>query len=510
MIEMADEYTYKTGVCGLDEVMLGGFIDGHSVMIEGYTGTGKTIFGETILVGGINEMGENGVIVSFEQLPESLYRDALSLGWDFRAMERENKLRVVFISPATLIEELTAQISRVGELIAQIDARRLYIDGINMLEMVERDPFLKRQLIDRVIAAFRREGLNVYFSRERPESTPLGTSAESYIADTVIQLSHIQQHNRRIRYAEVVKSRGQNSLSGLHTFKIERGGITIYPRQKTPVLQPLPVVYGQNRLNFGVPGLDDILRGGVFQRSSTLIAGSSGTGKTLLCLQFLLNGARRGERGLFVSLEEPADQIIANARSLGADIDRLLGDKMINILSMSPLETDINEQIIAVREAISRDEVKRFAFDSLSNYEDLLPEEDYKDYVYAFLAFVKSSGVTSLFTSEIRALTAVERVTSYGTSYLLDNIIMLRFVELENSLRRIIAVLKTRGSSHGNEIREYVISDQGIELVPLDPRVSVPVLSLQQYSHVLTAFPVPRQGRGSRASRENPEKKADL
>jgi circadian clock protein KaiC len=177
---------------------------------------------------------------------------------------------------------------------------------------------------------------------------------------------------------------------------------------------------------------------------------------------------------------------------------------------MSPLETDINEQIIAVREAISRDEVKRFAFDSLSNYEDLLPEEDYKDYVYAFLAFVKSSGVTSLFTSEIRALTAVERVTSYGTSYLLDNIIMLRFVELENSLRRIIAVLKTRGSSHGNEIREYVISDQGIELVPLDPRVSVPVLSLQQYSHVLTAFPVPRQGRGSRASRENPEKKADL
>jgi len=153
---------------------------------------------------------------------------------------------------------------------------------------------------------------------------------------------------------------------------------------------------------------------------------------------------------------------------------------------------DINEQIIQVRQVLEQHDIKRLVFDSLSSYRDLLPEVEYKDYVYALLLFIKGSGVTALFTEEILALTAVERITSYGTSYLLDNIIMLRFVELANTLRRAIVVLKTRGSDHASDIREYEISKGGINILPLDPSIEVPVLAMQQYSHILTPFPAPQ------------------
>lgn len=492
------KYMYRSGVPGLDEVMLGGFLRGHSVMIEGYTGTGKTSLGESIIHAGIVQFDEHGVIVTFEQLPETLYRDALSLGWDLRALERQDKLRVVFISPATLVEEVTAQISKVNELISDVDAQRLFIDGINMLETVERDPFLRRRLIDQVIAAFRREGLSVFFSREKPEATPLGAAPESYIADTVIQLTQVLRHHRRIRFLEVIKSRGQDSLNGLHTFTIGPGGVTVYPRQTLPALQPRPVAFGETRAAFGVEPLDQMLQGGLFKRSATLLAGSSGTGKTLLCLQFLIHGAKTGEPGLFVSLEEPVEQVINSARNLAPDVDRLVQSRALTVLQFSPLEVDVNEQIVRVRDAVKSLGVTRLCFDSLSNYQDLLPEVEYKDYVYALLAYVKSLDVTSIFTSEIRELTSVETITPYGTSYLLDNIIMLRFVELANTLRRALVILKTRGSGHANDIREYEITGEGIRILPIDPSVPVPVLSIQQYSHILTGFPLPVE----RAARE--------
>ncbi|MBI2953895.1 MAG: hypothetical protein HYY30_06245 [Chloroflexi bacterium] len=193
-----------------------------------------------------------------------------------------------------------------------------------------------------------------------------------------------------------------------------------------------------------------------------------------------------------ISFEEPVEQLVASARNLAPDVDDLLKSGALAILHMSPLETDINEQIIKVREAIGNGTVKRLVFDSLSNYEDLLSEVEYKDYVYSLLLFIKSSGVTALLTTEIRELTVVERITTYGTSYLLDNIIMLRYVELANTLRRAIIVLKTRGGGHANDIREYVIARGGIQVLPIDPSTAVPVLSLQQYSHILTAFPAPR------------------
>ena len=226
----------------------------------------------------------------------------------------------------------------------------------------------------------------------------------------------------------------------------------------------------------------------------------------MLCLAFLINGARQGEPGLLVSLEEPVEQILSNARSIAPDVDDLVQSHTLKILTMSPLETDINEQIVLVREQVGAGGVKRLAFDALSNYVDVLPELEYKDYVYALLSFIRTSGVTSLFVEDIRQLTEVQMVTSYGTSYLLDNIIMLRFVEVANELRRAIVVLKTRGSDHARDIREYVITGQGLEILPIDPGISVPVLSLQQYSHILTGFPVPREegaprGTGRRSTR---------
>jgi circadian clock protein KaiC len=480
---------YRSGVPGLDEVMLGGFLPGRSIMIEGYTGTGKTVLGMSIVEAGIREAGEAGVIVSFEQLPETLYGDARSLGWDLRELERQDKLRVVFVSASTLVEEISTQIGRVNQLLAEIDARRLFLDGINMLDTVERDPFQRRRLIDRVLASFRREGLNVFFSREKAELSPLGTTPESYIADTVIQLSYVQQHGRRTRYLEVVKSRGQPTLNGIHSFTIGLSGVKVYPRQKAPLLQPTSLGFLDERASFDVPGLDDMLDGGLYRRSTTLIAGSSGTGKTLLSLQFVIAGAQRGERGMYISLEEPAEQIIGNARILAPNVEQLVAAGILTVLSMSPLEMDINEQIVRVRQALSGGNFRRLAFDGLSNYEDLLPEVEYKDYVYALLTFLKAQGVTAVVTSEIRGLTAVERVTEYGTSYILDNIIMLRFVELGNTLRRALVVLKTRGSGHANDIREYVITSQGIDIIPINPNVPVPVLSMQQYAHLLTQYP---------------------
>ena len=151
-------------------------------------------------------------------------------------------------------------------------------------------------------------------------------------------------HSRRVRHTEVVKSRGQDSLGCLHTFKIGEGGITVFPRQKAPLLQPRPVAYEEEKLAFGVQGLDEMLEGGVFRRSSTLIASSSGTGKSLLSLQFLIDGARRGKPGLFVSLEEPSEQVINNARVLAPEADELVQQGKLTVIHLSPLETDKRTQ----------------------------------------------------------------------------------------------------------------------------------------------------------------------
>lgn len=177
----------------------------------------------------------------------------------------------------------------------------------------------------------------------------------------------------------------------------------------------------------------------------------------------------------------------------------LIQSGSLTVMYLSPLEVDVNEQIIRVREALRAHQVVRLALDPLSNYEDVLPAVEYRDNIFALISFVKSSGVTAPFTTEIRELTAVERITSFGTSYLVDNIILLRFVELANELRRAVVVLKTRGSDHSNDIREYVITREGIKILPIEPSFAVPVLSMQQYSHVLTPYPVPREGAAEKA-----------
>lgn len=461
-----------TGITGLDEVLHGGLIRGNSILVEGKAGVGKSIFGLQFLVNGAIQHGERGLLLSFDVEPNKLYRDAMHMGWDLKQLEAEGTLRVIMASPKTALEQLQKERSPLDRVLKQMNPSRLVIDSVTLLRDLLPDRATLRKMVKILLNSAAREGLTAMLIAEiiGPD-TEYGIVERSAV-DAIFLLSAELYEGREyeLRRLRVVKARGQAFVTGNHTYRIrDRQGIELFPRVASAPESPLPLQLSSERDSFGIPALDTMLGGGTYPGTATMIAGSTGTGKSLLGLQYILAGIQAGQRALIINMEETPEQIVRNAKVLNLDLAPLVESGMLRLMYADPAEVDLNQHLGVVMEDVRTRGVRRILVDSVTNYAVIAPNESqFKDSLFTLVSFLKASGVSSLFTSETAELMDAPRVTEQTVSVFVDAIMLLRYVQTEQTLSRQLLVLKTRGSDHAKDFRTYTIGPGGFHLAEPD------------------------------------------
>jgi len=451
-----------TGIKGFDELLLGGIVRGNAVLVEGVPGAGKTTFGIEFIYRGITEFGEPGVIVTCEQLPQSMYRDALNFGWDLRALEEAGKLRILCTSPEVLADP---EVNLVEEVAREVGARRILVDSISHFRSVFDDPLSLRRLVYGFCNGLRRLGLTALLVKERENEGNREYAFEEYVVDAVIRLENKERPGlHRHRVLEISKTRGQEHIPGKHTFRITDEGIKVFALTGTKNFTGR--AHENELLHTGVPGLDNLLRGGLPRGACVTVVGGSGTGKTLLGMQFLARGALDyGEKGIFLSLEEIPSHIMANARHFNWDLHTLQEQGMIKIIYMPLSEMEIDETIIGLGEQAGTFGASRLVIDSIYG---LLSRIDnaavLHEKLYSLVTHLNSLNCTTLLISPAWETAAGGKAEVIHS--VVQGTILLKSNMLQNRRVRQLEIYKMRGVNHatGNHLLE--IGDSGMQVFP--------------------------------------------
>ena len=499
---MASDGVVRTGIPGLDGILLGGIPRNNVILVEGQAGSGKTLLGTEFIYRGITEFNEPGIIVVFEVSPDKLIRDAATLGWDLAELQKQKKLQLIFTSPHVLDQELRSADSLLLETAGEMGAQRIFIDGIGLLGQAIHaaaapavGPGSYRDAVQQLIEGLNREHLTAMLSHELGDWSEMQPNSEAaeFLADTVIRLKRGLRQRRVHRSIEIVKSRGQDYDPGEHTLSIENGkGLEVYRR----VQAPLPIALVQptstdRRSVIGVEALDALLGGGIFAGSTTMVVGLSGVGKTVLGTQILREGAlRQNKRGLLISLDEHPAQIVRNAETLGLNLQSQIDDGTIHVLFDSPQELNIDVHFAKIIRTIEEHDIQRMVIDGMTSYSTALQDQSaYRDFFHALVAYSKHRLMTTFFSYENPEFLGVSTfMPDFPVSSIVDNIILLSLVEIKSSLRRCVTVVKARGSPHEFDSREYVIGQGGITLLPFDETVAK-ALPFASYSGILSRAP---------------------
>lgn len=490
---MIEDGYVRTGIEGLDEVLLGGVQRQNNILVEGAAGAGKTTLGLGFIHAGAALYDEPGVIVSFELEPEKLLRDARGFNWDLEGLIAAGKVKIIQTTPAVLLSEFRSTDGAFSEELRAIGAKRLLIDGLTPLRLyaeMHDSPF--REDVHLLVEGLSRLGVTTLVTAERDEGgTESGTSHERYVFDTIISLTRQELRRRVHRTLSVVKSRGQDFISGSHAMRIEAGaGILVYRRaQSRPIVtpdQPTSTV----RVSTGSDALDAMTDGGLYEGSITMVTGISGTGKTVLGVQFLTSAIQAGHKALIVTLDEHPKQLIRNARTLGFDLEAQLASGKLFLHYESPLELELDVHFDSVVKLVEKEGISCVVFDSVAVYESATADRT-SDFLYALADYMKHRLATVLFNYESPELLGVSQISEeLKGSHLVDNIVLLSYVEISTQLRRAIAVPKVRGSKNVQVTREYTIGQGGITLVQEanvpDP---VPQLPFSSYYGLLARSP---------------------
>lgn len=501
---MAESELIQTSIYGLDLIFLGGILRGNVILVEGAAGTGKTLMGLEFIYRGITAYQEPGIIVVFEMTPGKLVRDAAGFGWDLEALQQQNRLKIIFTSPQVLEQELRSPDSLLLEAASEIGAQRIFIDGLSLLRTVSNgangapgNGFVGyRELLQQLLEGLQRENLTAMLAHEVSAHEPQAATLEvaEFLADTVIVLTRERNHRGIRRNLEIIKSRGQDFDAGQHTLRITSGtGLEVFrrvqARPRSDLAQPTSTAI---RSVIGVEPLDTLLGGGIFDGSTTMVVGLSGAGKTILSVQLLLEGAQKqNKRGLLVSLDEHPAQIMRNAETLGLNLREHVDAGTVQVLYESPQELDIDAHFDRVIRVIEAARIERLVIDGMTSYSSALETDRlYRDFFHALVGYSKDHLLTTFFNYENPEVFGLTHfMPDFGVSSIVDNIIVMNFVELGNTLRRAITVAKARGSEHQFVTREFTIGPGGLSLLPVDESNMLPVLPFQRYYGLLSRAP---------------------
>lgn len=458
-----------THIPGFDFVARGGLPEGRTTLVAGSAGSAKTIFAVQFLAAGIVEEGHPGVFVTFEDLPEELRRNMRSFGWDIEKWEREKKWAFVDVSPdfedPTPIVgtyDLGGLTSRIVHAVKTIKAKRVALDSLSALFMTLPDAAALRGELFKIMTALKQLGVTVVFTGERTDEYGHVTRAEveEFVSDNVVILRNLLTDERRRRTMEVLKFRGASHERGEVPFTITDKGIVVIPLTAQELTQTSSTV----RTTSGIARLDEMCGGGFFRDSVILVSGATGTGKTLMVTQFMNGGIEAGEKSLLFAFEESRDQLIRNAAAWGMDFQKMEEKGQLKIVTQYPHAMPMEDHLVAMRKIIEEFQPDRVAVDSLSALERVFSLRSFREFVIGLTALLKRASIASLFTSTTPTLQGGGSITEKHISTLTDSIILLRYVEVGGSMRRVIALLKMRGSAHDPDIHEYTIESDGMRI----------------------------------------------
>lgn len=471
----SDTPRVKTGISGLDEILTGGIPRGNVTLIEGAIGTGKTTVGVEFIYRGITMFNEPGVIVLFEVSPDMLARDAAGLGWDLPALEQAKKLKVIYTTRDIFRQEMQQPDSLLLEESNNIGARRIFIDGAATLlpPSTLRDA---RETFHILVQGLQRERLTAMVALDAEVLTEreFSTRLEESIADTCIRLRMEENQRAAGRSIEIVKSRGQDFQMGRHSMRIVDGkGIEVYRRVQAP--RPAgrdraPALDATTRVSSGIPGLDPLLNGGYFLGSTTVMAGISGVGKTVMGLQYIAEGARLNERSMLLSLDEHVPQLLRNASSIGIDLHKALDSGIVMMQCDSPQEINIDHHFHRIEKLVQEFKPRRVVIDSLSSYGMGLGTQGrlFRDFFHALVALMKAQQIAAVYNLENPEMLGMSSMMgAFHMSSLVDNIVLMNFIELGDTFRRGLTVGKMRSNLVNHSTHECeIVSGAGMRVLP--------------------------------------------
>jgi circadian clock protein KaiC len=486
----------STGSSALD-ALLGGGIPVRSVtVIAGEPGAGKTVFTLQMLFC-LARQGKKCLYfttLSEPALKKIRYMQSFSF-FDAGLLD-EN---IVFADVGSTLRRGVARDS-IEHMIQRVETDRpdvVVVDSFKAFrDFLPRDPEGRTFIYDLAVT-MAGWGATTFLVGEYT-AEEIATLPEFVIADGILRLTHEREGLTVVRELEVFKLRGANHMTGRHFFDIDVDGFAFYPRVRGPDVQQGAPVDVADRVGTGVPDLDALVGGGLPRTSATIVEGGTGTGKTLLGLHFLLEGARHGEPAILFTLEETPAQLRAAAKGFGWDLALLESQQRLLISYTSPVELSPDRFLHQMLRQIERLAARRVVLDSLTSIALGVPSQRrFRELIYALTKHLRSLGVTVVMTMEVPELLGTVQLTGHGVSSTADNLIFLRYVEVEGRLDRAVSVLKVRGTGHSTELRRFYIDGRGAH-------IGGPFEDLRG---VLTGVPQPWPRPRSASSRRAPLKK---
>jgi circadian clock protein KaiC len=450
----------STGSSPLDMVLGGGFPARSVTVVAGQPGAGKTVLALQAL---FHHARQGKKCLYFSTLSEPAlktirYVQAFSF---FDANLIEDRLLFIDLGSALRNGGPEKALQPLIDRVESEGADFVVIDSFKAIHDLLPDSASSRMFVYDLAVGMAAWGATTLLVGEYT-AEEIGTSPEFAIADGIVQLTNERQELTAARQFEVLKLRGANYVTGRHFFEIGPEGIMFYPRVRGPAITDDPPVDHTDRVATGVPGLDALLRGGLPRTSTTIVEGGTGTGKTLVGLHFLLEGAQRGEPGILFTLEETPAQIRAVAKGYGVSLAALEAQGRLVINYTSPVELLTDRFLDDALRLIAKVGARRVVLDSLTGMAlSVVSPRRFRELVYALTKHTKAAGVTLLMTMEIPELLGTAQLTGHGVSSIADNLIVLRYVEMQGQLGRAVLVLKARGVGHVTELRHFVIDDHG-------------------------------------------------
>jgi circadian clock protein KaiC len=457
-----------TGIQGLDEVTGGGLPRGRPTLVSGGAGSGKTLFALEFLVRGATQYSEPGVFISFEETIPDLTINAASLGFNLDRLVAEKKLFVdhVSITRSEIGEtgeyDLDGLFIRIADAVQRVGARRVVLDTIESLFADLPNPGILRAEIRRLFNWLKEKGLTTVITAERDQPDKLTRNGiEEFVSDCVILLDHRMREEISTRRLRIVKYRGSTHGTNEYPFLIDEHGISVLPISSLGLDHAAPA----ERISSGIARLDGMLGGkGFYRGSSILISGTAGTGKTSVVVHSVDAACRRGERCLFFAFEESPRQVVRNMRSIGIDLQPWVRKGLLLIQAARPTYGGIEEHLLVTHKRITSFRPSVVVVDPVTNLIMVSSANEVRSMLTRLVDFLKTQGITSIFTSLTAAGGSLEAI-EVDVSSLMDTWLLLKNIEVGGERNRAIYVLKSRGMEHSNQIREFVLTDDGIRLL---------------------------------------------
>lgn len=457
-----------TGIEGLDEITEGGLPLGRPTLVCGSAGCGKTLMAIEFLVRGVREFDEPGVLMTFEETADELAANVASLGFDLQQMQADKKLRLdhVHLDRSEIEEageyDLDGLFIRLGYAIDSIGAKRVVLDTIEALFSGFPNEAVLRSEIRRLFRWLKDKGVTTIITAERGEGTLTRQGLEEYVSDCVILLDNRIIDQITTRRLRIVKYRGSTHGTNEYPYIITEDGISVLPVTSLK----LEHAVSDDIISSGVPCLDDMFtRRGWYRGSSTLITGTAGTAKTTLAAAFALEACRRGERCLFFAFEESPAQLIRNMGTVGLDLQPFVDQGLLRIAASRPTLNGLERHLVTLHRTIGEFRPQSVVIDPISNLISVGSLSEVRSMLTRMIDYLKVNGITALFTALISARNGQMEMTEEGVSSLVDTWISVCDLEGVGERNRGLSILKARGMSHSNQVREFLVTEHGIQLL---------------------------------------------